>query len=266
MLGNIIGDLAGSIYEYEQTKNWHPIKIEKLIEDDAFFSDDTILTVAVADAILSNASYESKLKEYVNEFSDKLSTARPYFKTMFSPNFQKWAKSDGIGESHGNGAMMRVAPIGFLFHNEQDVITNARLATIPSHNSKIAISSATTIALIIFYARSGLSKKEIIERMNLKIIKPDITSFNYTCEDTLDVCLYSFFNSNTFEEAIKTAISFGGDTDTNACIVGGMAEAMWGIDDKTKNKAFKFIPKQFQDVLTMAYKEMESDEPNVEMK
>ena len=182
MLGAIIGDLAGSIYEFEQINNFHPVKINNIIEDNSFFSDDTILTIAIADAILNNVNYETKLKEYALVYDNKIPKDIPYFKTMFSPGFTKWSKSNFQGDSIGNGAMMRISPVGYLFNTEEDVIKNARLATIPSHNSKIAIESATTVALIIFYARLGLSKQEIISKLNLKIKKPKITKFNYTCE------------------------------------------------------------------------------------
>ena len=258
MLGNIIGDLAGSIYEYEQVMDCHRVIVKNIIEDNAFFSDDTVLTIAIADAILSKCSFETKLKEYALKYNDKLPNVTPYFKTMFSPNFAQWAMSNKTGESHGNGAMMRVAPVGFLFDTEEEVKANAMLATIPSHNNVFAIESAQTIALIIYYARQGLGKNEIKEKMHLKITKPIVSKFNYTCEDTIDICLYSFFHSNSFEEAIRKAISFGGDTDTNACIVGGMAEAMWGIEDGIKQKALDYLPKEFRDVLNKAYRKLKT--------
>ena len=94
---------------------------------------------------------------------------KPYFNTLFSPNLIKWSESNKEGISHGNGAMMRISSVGYLFDTEEDVIKNARLATIPSHNSKEAIDSATTIALIIFYLRKGLSKEELFNKLNLKV-------------------------------------------------------------------------------------------------
>lgn len=257
MLGAIIGDLAGSIYEFEQINNFHKVKLNNIIEENAFFSDDTILTIAISDAILNNVDYETKLKEYAIEYGNKIPKDIPYFKSMFSPGFTKWAKSNFQGESTGNGAMMRISPVGYLFNTEEDVIINAKLATIPSHNSKDAIESATTVALIIFYARLGLSKQDIIDKLNLKIKKPKITKFNYTCADTIDLCLYSLFNSNSFEESIRLAISFGGDTDTNACIVGSMAEAMFGIDENLKKQALSKIPKKFIDILNKVYNKIE---------
>ena len=256
MLGAIIGDLAGSIYEFEQFKKVRPILINNIIEKNAFISDDSILTIAVADAIINNRSYEEKLKEYAIKFGDKLPKDIPYFKTMFSPNFTKWAQGDFVGESHGNGAMMRVSPVGYLFNCEEEIVKNAYLATIPSHNSEEAISCANIVALIIFYARKGLSKEEIINKLDLKITKPIIKEFNYTCEDTIDLCLYSLFNANSFEESLKFAISFGGDTDTNACIVGSMAEAMFGIDENLKQKALVKLPSAFVDILNKCYEKL----------
>ncbi len=253
MLGAIIGDLAGSIYEFEQVKNFHPVKINNIIEENSFFSDDTILTIAIADAILNNVDYETNLKQYVKKYSNKIPKGISYFKTMFSPGITKWANSNYQGERAGNGAMMRISPVGFLFNTEKEVIKNSYLATIPSHNSNEAIESAKIISLIILYARQGLSKQQIIDKLNLKIKKPNITEFNYTCSDTIDLCLYSLFNSNSFEESIRLAISFGGDTDTNACIVGSMAEAMFGIDKKLQNKALSKMPAEFKKVIKDFY-------------
>ena len=254
MLGAIIGDLAGSIYEYDQIKKVSKITIDNIIEEDAFFSDDTILTIAILDAILTKSSYEDKLKEWANKYLNYLPNHTPYFKTTFSPGFTKWASSSVIGTSAGNGAMMRVSPVGYMFNTKEEVIENARLATIPSHNCKEAIEAAQIVALIIFYARKGYSKQDIINELNLEIKEPNITSFNYTCMDTMDVCLYSLFNSSSFEDAIRLAISFGGDTDTNACIVGSMAEAMYGINTKLKDKAISKLDKEMINIINKVYK------------
>lgn len=255
MLGAIIGDLAGSIYEFEQTKQHKEIVVNnEIIKDNAFFSDDTILTVAIADAILNNVSYEEKLREYAILYYDCVPKNIEYFRTMFSPNFIKWVKNETLGTSIGNGAMMRISPVGYLFNTEKEVIRNSYLATIPSHNSISSINCATTIALIIFYARHGFSKANIIDKLNLKIMRPKITKFNYTCADTIDLCLYSVFNSNSFEESIKLALSFGGDTDTNACIVGSMAEAFYGIDENLKLSALNTLPHKFIDIINKFYK------------
>ena len=150
MYGAVIGDLAGSIYEYDQLKKIKPIKMDKVIPDNAFYSDDTILTIAIGDAILNGGDYGTYLRKYIKEYSNYHPDFSPYFKSPFSPNIMKWANSSDIGTSLGNGAMMRISAIGYLFDTEEEVIREAALATIPSHNSKEALSAATIIALMVF--------------------------------------------------------------------------------------------------------------------
>ncbi|MBE5738765.1 MAG: ADP-ribosylglycohydrolase [Clostridiales bacterium] len=258
MLGAIIGDIAGSIYEYSQIKRVTPVSVGNVIEEDGFYSDDTILTMAVADAILSKRDYGECLREWANRYSDYKPKHEPYFQTSFSPNFLKWAKDKYIGTSVGNGAMMRVSPVGYLFDTIEEVENNARMCTIPSHNTDEAISSAQMVAKIIFLARQGMSKEDIIADLGLSIKEPKISKFNYTCGDTVDVCLYSLFNSESFEDSIRTAISFGGDTDTNACIVGSMAEAMYGVPEELKKKAIAKLPPDMLDVVAR-FEEATSD-------
>lgn len=254
MWGAIIGDLAGSIYEYEQMKVVKPIKNKEIIKEDSFFSDDTILTIAILDAIENDKDYEKYLKDYANRYSSYKPEFEPYFETIFSPRFTKWANSGKEENSTGNGAMMRISPVGYMFDSEREVIENSRLATIPSHNSDEAIKCAKIIALIIYYARKGLNKDEIIDKLNINLQYKPFETFNLTCNATIDNCLYALFTSNSFEESINKVISYGGDTDTNACIVGSMAEALFGIDIELINNAKRKIPKEFIEVLEKAYK------------
>lgn len=253
MYGAILGDLAGSIYEFEQTKKIKNININKLIEDNSFYSDDTILTIAILDAILNDKNYEKYLKEYAKKYMDLKPDIEPYFNKMFSPGFSNWVNNNIEGHSIGNGAMMRISPVGYLFDSEKEVIENAKLATIPSHNTEEAIKCATTIALIIYYSRIGLSKEEIMSKLNLKLKYKPFTKFNITCSTTIDNCLYATFTTNSLDEAIKTVISYGGDTDTNACIVGSMCEAMYGIDNELIEKINKKIPTEFKKILRKVY-------------
>ena len=253
MWGAVIGDIAGSIYEYGQIKKVVNVKIRDIIPSNGFYSDDTILTIAVVDAILNKESYEYYLKKYAKEYSLYVPNYKPYFKTTFSPGFTKWVNSEGVGFSTGNGAMMRIAGVGYLFNTEEDVIKNARLATIPSHNTNEAIECATVVSLIIYYARNGLDKEEIIRKLRLIFSYVPFKKFNMTCYETIGNCLYALFSSLSFEEAIKKVISFGGDTDTNACIVGAMAEALYGVDNILINKVREIIPADFSYKLDKAY-------------
>ena len=254
MWGAIIGDLAGSIYEYEQVKGVQTVKTTEIIPEKAFFSDDTILTVAILDAINHDKDYEKYLREYGNKYVTYKPNVTPYFKTAFSPGFIKWLNKEKEGNSTGNGAMMRISPIGYMFNTEEAVKKNARLATIPSHNSEEAIKCSETIALIIYYARKGLKKEDIINKLNIKLQYKPFESFNSTCSQTIDNCLYAVFTSNSFEQSITRVISYGGDTDTNACIVGSMAEALYDIDPELISKARHKIPQEFNEVLDKAYK------------
>lgn len=253
MYGAIIGDLAGSIYEYEQTKEIKNINIGSIIEENAFYSDDTILTVAITDAIIHDKDYEKYLRTYIKKYSEYTPDFSPYFKTAFSPRLIKWANGNTIGTSIGNGAMMRISPIGYLFDTEEEVINNSRLATMPSHNSKEAVDSATTIALIIYYLRQGLSLNEIYNKLDIELKRSPFTHFNTTCKETIDNCLYVLYNSTDFEDAIRKIIFLGGDTDTNACIVGSMAEALYGIDEKLIEETNNKLPKEFIKVLSKQY-------------
>lgn len=257
MWGAIIGDLAGSIYEFEQINEIKSVNANEIIPDKAFFSDDTILTIAIAEAIQTDKDYEKHLKKYGNLYKNYQPNHKPYFKTSFSPGFIKWCNSNEIGTSIGNGAMMRISPIGFCFDNESDVKENAKLATIPSHNSKEAIVCSTLIALIIFYARNNMPKDEILKKLNINLRYKPFEKFNSTCSQTIDNCIFAAFNSNSFEESIYKVLSYGGDTDTNACIVGSIAEALYGIDSKLINKAKKYIPKDFVEILDRIYKKRE---------
>ena len=136
----------------------------------------------------------------------------------------------------------------------EEVVHYSKLATISSHNSKEAIENATLVALIIYLAKNKYSKEEIIKLLNLKYYYSPFKEFNYTCSSTINNCLYALFTSNSYEEAIRKVISFGGDTDTNACIVGSMAEVMYGVDDKLISLVNEKIPKKFVKVLEKGYK------------
>jgi len=254
MWGAVIGDLAGSIYEYEQITEIKSIKTDEIIPDKAFFSDDTILTIAILEAIQTDRDYEKYLKKYGNSYKDYRPSHEPYFKTSFSPGFTKWCESNEIGTSIGNGAMMRISPVGFLFDNESEVKENARFATIPSHNSKEAIVYSTLTALIIYHARNNMPKDEILKKLNIELKYKPFEKFNSTCSQTFDNCVFAAFNSNSFEESICNVLSYGGDTDTNACIVGAMAEALYGIEPGLINKVKEYIPNEFIEILDKAYK------------
>lgn len=256
MWGAVIGDLAGSQYEYGQIKRITPVHITNIIDEGSFFSDDTILTIAIYDAIFHGCDYEKYLRMYGKRYEKYVPNnhLKSYFKSCFSSGFRKWLNGEKEGDSAGNGAMMRISGVGFMFDSRVDVIYNAYRATSPSHFSKEAIDAAATIALVIFYARQGMGKDDIMDRLNIKYLtyKP-FERFNKTCDETIDNCLFALFDSDSFEEAITKVISMGGDTDTNAAIVGAMAESLFGVPEELVKKARQKIPISFSKILDRAY-------------
>lgn len=277
MYGAIIGDIVGSIYEYDEFNNSEKgiINLEKrlqilskkdLIEESCFFSDDTILTIAILDSILNGFSYADKLKEYGLKYGTEKLNKPNYFEYMFSNGFTQWCKGEKDGNSIGNGCMMRIAPIGFLYNSLEEVEENSELATIPSHNSERAIRASKVVSSVIYLARTGSSKTEIIEflkdryNINLKYNLEDLQKtylFDATC-NVLEICLYILLSSNDYETAIRNAISIGGDTDTIACIVGGMAEALYGVPQYLIEMAKTKIPSKFNELLEKGYEKASS--------
>ncbi len=254
MLGAIYGDKAGSTYEFKQLKEIKSINPEKLILPDSFYSDDTIETIAVIDAIINNKNYEDTLRNYILENIDYKPNFNPYFKTSFSPGTIKWAKGIGKNNSIGNGAMMRISPVGYLFNSKEEVIENARLVTIPSHNSKEAIESATIIALMIYYFRNGLTKEEVFQKLNILVKYEPFVKFNTTCRETLGNCLYAIYNSVSFEDSIRKTLLMGGDTDTNCCIVGSVTESLYGMSEVQKKETISGLPNHYVKILKRVYK------------
>lgn len=272
MYGAIFGDLAGSIYEYDEFQDGRKKTInlkrrlsvfeKELITNECFYSDDTILTIAILDSILNNIPYEINLKKYGLENRDIKNTTHPYFHNTFSPTFLKWCNGLDSGLSKGNGALMRISPVGYLFNSEKDVKEQSFLATIPSHFHLLSINYAQIVALMIYYYRKYQNKKEVFKiikhkyELNLNYCLETLQMnhiFEGTC-DVLPILLYILNISNSFEESIRKTLSIGGDTDTNACIVGSIAEAFYGIPNEYITKINEFIPQNYQNLLNEGYK------------
>ena len=270
MLGAIIGDVVGSFYEVLEIDSkghrgyFDRIKIlDKsfpLFDDNCSCTDDSILTCAIYDAIKNgNCDYEKYLKEYglreINLGKDI------YGRSRFGKGFVKWVQGDYQGDSYGNGAAMRVSPVGYLFDDLARVKENARLATIPSHNNEEAVAGAEIVATVIFLLRNGKSKEDVIE-----YIKKNYDSLNFDLEDlqknyhfssrtinTVPQALYIFSISDDFEDSIRKAISIGGDSDTIACIVGSLSEAYYGISDELKEKVRPYLKDYMYSLLKDKY-------------
>lgn len=183
MLGAIIGDLAGTKYEYQEFLDSRKGIINKerrkeilnseieLITDESFVSDDSILTTAIAEAIIYNTDYRETLKKYGKKYGSEQLQRKNFFKNAFSPVFIKWAnsKENENGKSYGNGSAMRVSPVAYLFDDLEKVEQEAKKSAIPSHNTKEAIKGAQGLASTIYLARQKMPKEEIKEYITRKI-------------------------------------------------------------------------------------------------
>ena len=268
MLGAIIGDLAGSVYEYDEFKSGKKnldrrldvLSKDNLIEKDSFYSDDTILTIAVLDAILNGKDYEGYLKKYgLKYYKNEPDTMANHFKYMFSPDFIKWCKGESEGNSMGNGALMRVSPVGYLFNDLETINMETEKATIPSHDSALAIVSAEALNNLIYLGRKGY-KKDVVKvkfyPISLSLDKIRLTNkFDGSCL-VFDKCLAAFFESNSFEDAVRKAVSLGGDTDTIGAITGSIAEAYYGVPDDLKEQALAKLPDDFVLKLNEGYQKV----------
>ena len=226
MLGAIAGDIIGSAYEFHSTKR---IDFD-LFTAGSHFTDDTVLTVAVAGCILTGKDYASAFQEYGHKYPN----------AGYGGMFLRWLASEKPKPygSYGNGSAMRVSPVGFAFDTIEKVLAEAKRSAEVTHNHSEGIKGAQAVASAIFMARQRESKDKIrrfVEqtfdydfRRTLNEIRPDYR-FDETCQGSVPQSIIAFLESTDYEDAIRKAVSLGGDSDTMACIAGGIAQAYYGI-------------------------------------
>ena len=238
MIGVIAGDIIGSVYEWDRIKTKH----FELFSPDCFFTDDTVLTVALAESILTGTNYASLMKTYY----------RRYPGAGYGGFFHRWAQAHDSQpyNSWGNGAAMRISPAGFAFDTLEDVLVRAAEYTAVTHNHQEGIKGAQATAAAIFLARKGSTKADIKEyiaatfRYDLSRSLDDIRpayQFSESCQETVPQAIASFLESTDFEDAIRNAISLGGDSDTLACIAGGIAQAFYGVPAAIADRAMSIL-------------------------
>jgi ADP-ribosyl-[dinitrogen reductase] hydrolase len=271
MLGAIIGDIVGSRFEF----NNHRSKEFELFGDGCFATDDSIMTLAVAKAILeteksiergaglfdSDQSFFSLLSKLTIKHMREI--GRKYPDCGYGGMFGRWIFSDDPQpyNSFGNGAAMRVSPVGFYARNEYEIAELSRAVTAVTHDHVEGLKGAEATALAICLARSGKLKEEIKDVLERDYYRLDFTideikdayRFNETCQETVPQAIQCFLESESFEDAIRIAISLGGDSDTIAAITGAIAEAYYGVPEPIKQQAFSYL----DDELLGIYKEWE---------
>ncbi|CAK0739380.1 ADP-ribosylglycohydrolase family protein [Gammaproteobacteria bacterium] len=247
MIGAITGDIVGSVYEWKNLKN----KSFDFFSSGCFFTDDTVLTVALADSILSHKDYALLLRSYYHR----------YRTAGYGGMFRRWADTENSPpyNSYGNGAAMRISPVGFSFSTLETVLEKAKQYTEVTHNHPEGIKGAQATAASIFLARTGETKTAIREYVS-KTFGYDLSEtvedirpwyeFDETCQGTVPQAIIAFLDSNDFEDAIRNAISLGGDSDTLACITGGIAQAFYGVPDWISQRAMSILDLELRMVVS----------------
>jgi|SRR5665647_511259 len=225
MIGAIAGDIIGSVYEFGRRKS----KEFPLFGPTSAYTDDSVLTVAVARAIMTDGDYRKSV----------LDLGRRYPNAGYGGFFMSWLGSVDPKpyNSWGNGSAMRVSPIGFAFESVEDVLREAQCSAEFTHDHPEGVKGAQATALAVFLARTewdkDLIRTEITNRFGYDLdrtvddIRPAY-SFNESCQKTVPEAIIAFLDSTSYEDAVRNAISLGGDSDTLACITGGIAEAYYG--------------------------------------
>lgn len=224
MIGSIAGDIIGSHFESDPTK----IEDFPLFNDRCRFTDDTVLTVAIADAILRKGDYAAALRGYGQKYPDR----------GYGSNFYCWMFNETAGpySSWGNGSAMRVSPVGFAFDSIDAVLREAERSAAVTHDHPEGIKGAQAVALAVYLARTGAGKDGIRREISIRFgynldrtleqIRPRYC-FDISCQGSVPESIIAFLESNSVENAIRKAVSLGGDSDTMGCIAGGIAQAFY---------------------------------------
>lgn len=239
MIGAIIGDIAGSRFEFNNTNDYN----FEFFHKDCSYTDDTICTVAVADAVLSGVSFEDRLVHWCRKY--------PHPMGAYGCRFAQWIKSDSrkAYRSFGNGAAMRVSPVAWAFDSESDVIRHAIMSAECSHNHYEGLIGAIAVAELIFNYRQMPVDEGIVDiiagryygiQWENKLPRPGV--FDETCQGCVPLAFHIIKESTSFEDAVRNAVSYGGDSDTLGAIVGSIAEARWGVPIKMQERALNMLP------------------------
>lgn len=259
MYGAIIGDIVGSIYEF------HNIKTKNFpwLTDKNHFTDDTVMTIAVADAILK-CNKSGKIED-LDLFKDELCSSmhywgRTYWTAGYGQKFIWWLmhKSREPYNSYGNGSAMRVSPIAWYCKTLEEALILAKASSEVTHNHPEGIKGAEVVAGAIFLAKVGATKAEIRaftnQYYNIKFTLDDIRpTYRHveSCQESVPQALEAFFESTDFEDAIRCAISIGGDSDTIAAITGSIAEAYCGVPQIIKEQIVAYIDKPMLETINL---------------
>ena len=266
MIGAILGDIIGSPYEFDRGNK---SKDFPLFSRNSKFTDDSVMTIAVADAFLSLPPQVSDedIHRFLVRSMQTYGQAFPH--AGYGGMFRRWLKAPNPQPygSYGNGSAMRVSSVGWLFDNLETVRHMARLSAEVTHNHPEGIKGAEATASAIFLARTGSSKSEIKayieENFHYDLsrtcdeIRPTYHHVE-SCQETVPEAITAFLEGGSFEDVIRTAVSLGGDCDTLTCIAGSMAEGFYGVPEELKQQCRERLPEDLRKVLRRFEKTLHS--------
>ncbi|MBR2924103.1 MAG: ADP-ribosylglycohydrolase family protein [Clostridia bacterium] len=254
MIGAIIGDIVGSRFEWNNYRH----KDFELFTPECFATDDSIMTLAVAKALMTSKPDWSDLGKRAVQCMQEV--GRPYPDCGYGGSFWRWMYSNDPKpyNSFGNGAAMRVSVCGYVAKSLEEAKQLSKAVTEVTHNHPEGIKGAEATVVAIYMARTGSSIETIREVINREYYPMNFTldeirpgyQFNETCQGTVPQALMAFFESTSFEDAIRNAISIGGDSDTLAAITGGVAEACYGVPAELKARAKTYLDAELLEILT----------------
>ncbi len=263
MIGAICGDIVGSRFEFCNNRS----KDFEFFAEKCFITDDSIMTLSIAKAIMETWKRMSNPNENDEEYYQTVSQKAVHFMRKYGlkypaagygMRFNTWLHmSKPVPyNSFGNGAAMRISSVGFIARSEVELEKLSKAVTEVTHNHPEGLKGAEAVAKVIFLAKNKKSKaeiKEIIERdyyslpYTIDEIRPNYY-FDESCQGTVPAALIAFFESSSFEDCIRNAVSLGGDSDTLAAIAGGVAEAYYGVPLEIKNKALTYLDQELLDI------------------
>lgn len=255
MYGAILGDIIGSPYEFDmgdKTKNF------PLFSEESYFTDDSIMTLAVAEAFLNAPDDEILIRQRLIHSMQKW--GRRYPGAGYGVRFCGWLGSSNPQpyNSFGNGSAMRVSSVAWLYNDLETVRRMARLSAEVTHNHPEGIKGAEATAVAIFLARTGHSKdvikNYIVDEFHYDLsrscdeIRPDYYHVE-SCQETVPEAITAFLEGDSFEDVIRTAVSLGGDCDTLTCIAGSIAEGFYGVPENLKQECINRLDAELSEIL-----------------
>ena len=255
MLGTIIGDIVGSVYEF---KNCRTKEFAPFFHPEARYTDDTVCTIAVADALASGQNPQDKLQQWCQRYADNGGWGQKFALWIFEDNPKPYG-------SWGNGAAMRIAPVGMLAESEEQALEWSDTVTNITHNHPDALDSARAVALAIHWARKKVDPSEIARRVQERFgydmtMTPDQIRPHYVrtekAADSVPQAMVCALQASSFEDSIRNAVSIGGDSDTIAAIAGGIAEALFGLPDDLAAIGWSYLPPDMKVVLVDFYSQV----------